>query len=262
MTTTIQAQAVDFIWRRWGSGEAARDLPPELKPRTRTEGYAIQAELDSLAGNTRAGWKIAATSESGQKHIAVDGPLAGRIYAQRLLAAGEKPSLAGNRMRVVEPEIALRMGRTLAPRAKPYGVDEVMAAVSDLHLSFEVPNSRFDPFTAVGGPTLIADDACAHQLLLGPAVTADWRRLDLANITVEAEVAGRFRREGTSANVLGDPRLAMTWIANELSALGIPLAAGEFVTTGTCMKPLEVEPGDRVGADYAGLGRLALEIAA
>ena len=33
------------------------------------------------AGNL-FGWKIAATSEAGQKHINVDGPMAGRILAR------------------------------------------------------------------------------------------------------------------------------------------------------------------------------------
>ena len=59
--------------------------------------------------------------------------------------------------------------------------------------------------------------------------------------------------------MLGAPRLALTWLVNELSTLGAGLAAGQFVTTGTCMVPLEIEPGDRVRAGYGVLGRISAE---
>ena len=62
------------------------------------------------------------------------------------------------------------------------------------------------------------------------------------------------RREGIGANVLGDPRIALTWLANELSALGVALEAGQVVTTGTCVAPLEIVAGDGVRADFGVLG--------
>ena len=58
--------------------------------------------------------------------------------------------------------------------------------------------------------------------------------------------------------VLGDPRLALTWLVNELSGLGIGLQAGQFVTTGTCMVPLELQEGDTVQADFGALGRIGM----
>jgi 2-keto-4-pentenoate hydratase len=58
--------------------------------------------------------------------------------------------------------------------------------------------------------------------------------------------------------VLGDPRVALTWLANELRALGIPLRAGEVVTTGTCITPVPVEPGDEVVGSWGSLGELRL----
>ena len=61
--------------------------------------------------------------------------------------------------------------------------------------------------------------------------------------------------------MLGDPRIALTWLANELSALGLTLGSGKTVTTGTCMVPLEIQPGDRVTADFGALGSIAIEIA-
>ena len=135
-----------------------------------------------------------------------------------------------------------------------------MARVGDLHLTIELPDSRFTDFCAVGAPSLIADDACAEVLIVGPRIDADWRALDLARYPVRAEVKGRYDREGSGANVLSDPRIALAWLVNEVTQMGITLRRGELVTTGTCMVPLEVEPGDVVSADFGALGRIGVRI--
>jgi len=61
---------------------------------------------------------------------------------------------------------------------------------------------------------------------------------------------------GRGANVLGDPRTALVWIANELSRHGPGLRAGDLVTTGTCVTPVPAAPGERHVADYGVLGTL------
>jgi 2-keto-4-pentenoate hydratase len=238
----------------WQAGTRIRELPEAIRPASRRDGYAVQATLQSLSGDTLQGWKIAATSAAGQAHIGVDGPLAGRLLARRVRPSGSLLPLARNHMRVAEPEFAFRMARDLLPRSQPYTQDEVLAAAGTLHPALEVPDSRFDDFARVGAAQLIADNACADSFVLGEAAPVDWRKLDLVAHSVRAEVRGRYARDGRGANVLGDPRAALTWLANELRELGLGLRSGQIVTTGTCMTPLELEAGDRVRADFGPLG--------
>jgi 2-keto-4-pentenoate hydratase len=253
-----EAQAAcDLLWQHWQQGTRLGGLPVELRPATLAEGYAIQACLERRSAAPLRGWKIAATSAAGQAHINVDGPIAGRLLAERVHAGGTPLSLGTNQMRVVEPEFAFRIARDLPPRAAEYGLGEVMAAVGDLHLALEVPDSRYEDFTAVGAPQLIADDACAHHVLLGPAATREWRALDLAGHRVVGRVSGHYEDSGSGANVLGDPRRALAWLANELSGIGATLKAGQVVITGTCMTPLPVRPGDEVTADFGLLGTIS-----
>ena len=54
----------------------------------------------------------------------------------------------------------------------------------------------------------------------------------------------------------------MTWLVNELSALGITVAKSHLVTTGTSMVPLEVVEGDDVMADFGALGQVQVFFAA
>lgn len=253
-----QEKAAALIWQHWQAGTLIDALPSELAPASRAHGYAIQACLERYSAEPRAGWKIAATSVGGQRHIGVDGPLAGRLLAEHLYGEGAVLSLGGNHMRVAEPEFAFRLGKALAPREAPWTVPEVLSAVQALHLAIELPDSRFADFARAGGPALIADNACAHDLVVGPPVAGAWAESDLAMHPVAIRAGDRPAHQGLGAAVLGDPRLALAWLVNEVTGLGITLRPDELVTTGVCTVPLPVRPGDRVEADFGNLGRVSV----
>jgi 2-keto-4-pentenoate hydratase len=247
-------QAARTLWTAWAENRRIAELPQDCRPANRLDGYRVQSEVARQSGQEVFGWKIAATSSAGQKHIGVDGPLAGRLLSKRVFTSGDTIPFTGNMMKVAEAEFAFRMARDLPPRKTPYSMQEVLDAVQTLHPAIEIPDSRYNDFARVGAAQLIADNACASYFVLGPAVSANWRTLDLAACPVTAIVNGRKLREGSGANVLGDPRIALTWIANELSAIDEPLRAGQVVTTGTCVVPADVAAGDRVIADFGALG--------
>jgi 2-keto-4-pentenoate hydratase len=270
MTATTDARlsrAADLLWACWHEGRRITELPDDVRPRTREEGYAIQAQLEARSVHPLFGWKIAATSSAGQAHINVDGPLAGRLLQEKVIdlsrhGSAEPPSLpfGANHMCVAEAEFAFRMGRDLPPRWDPYGVDEVMGTVASLHPAIEIPDSRYDDFTVVGAPQLIADNACGHLFVLGPAAPGDWRSVDLAAHRVLGTIAGGVAHEGRGASVLGDPRVALTWLVNELSGLGVILREGQVVTTGTCLTPLPIAPGARAVMDFGRFGVVSAAI--
>ena len=260
MTDEQLQAASDALWTCWQQGDRIAALPDALRPRTREDGYAIQACLERRSAFPLFGWKIAATSKAGQSHIAVDGPLAGRLLREHVFGDGRRLRFGNNLMRVAEAEFAFRMAVDLPPRATRYGVDEVMAAVATLHPSIEVPDSRYLDFTVAGDAQLVADNACAHDFVLGAPSPDSWRSIVLAAHRVVGSVVGRadltgppagsLEREGVGANVLGDPREALAWLVNELSQLKLTLRAGQVVTTGTCLVPLPIAPGDRVTCDF------------
>ncbi|MET3911977.1 2-keto-4-pentenoate hydratase [Bradyrhizobium sp. S3.3.6] len=250
------AAASQVLVQHWRDGSKLDALETRLRPQSRTDGYAVQAAL----GGRVFGWKIAATSEAGQKHINVAGPLAGRIMRDTVIADGGTASMKGNAMRVGEPEFCFRMGRDLAPRPVPYSIDQALAAVDTLHPAIEIPDSRFADFASVGEAQLIADNACAHLFVLGAATSANWRATDLVEERPQITLRGE-RYVGHGKNVLGDPRVALTWLANELRGLGITLRAGEVVTTGTCHPPLPIQAGDHFAVDFGVLGKVSVRFA-
>ncbi len=140
-----------------------------------------------------------------------------------------------------------------APFSAAYSRHEVMAAVADLHPAIEIPDSRYEDLPAAGMAQITADNGAAALLVMGPPAD-DWRALDLSRQSVTIRVNGAAVEEGSGANVLGDPANALVWLANELSARGIGLKAGQTVSTGSAANVVKVEPGDNVVADFGDLG--------
>jgi 2-keto-4-pentenoate hydratase len=251
------AAASRTLHDHWRAASKLGGLDAGLRPRDRTEAYAIQAEIEKYSKSALFGWKIAATSEAGQKHINVEGPMAGRILSETVIADGGAAPMAGNDMRVAEPEFAFRMATDLPPRPSPYTLREVLEATGTLHPAIEIPDSRFADFVSAGAAQIIADNACAHLFVLGAPTTSDWRALDLVEEKPVITLRGQ-RFIGHGKNVLGGPLIALTWLANELRQLGITLKAGEVVTTGTCHPPLPIQAGDVFEADFGAIGRVSV----
>ncbi len=254
MDPTQIHQAAQILWNAWQEGRQIESLPDACRPRTLEEGYTIQAALAAYAGQPVSGWKIAATSKAGQAHIGVDGPISGRLLAGKISESPATLSIGTNSMRVVELEFAFRLARDLPPRNRDYSVDEVMSGVASLHPAIEIPDSRFVDFSRIGAPQLIADNACAYLFVLGGATESNWWDIDLAAHPVSLNLNGTLVVEGSGANVLGDPRVALTWLANHLVARGEGLKAGQIVTTGTCVRPTEIASGDHVVGDFGLFG--------
>ena len=261
MSSPSHSSLVDQLLPAWLNGQHLQEVSAASPlPANRAQGYAAQKALFEATGDVAIGWKIAATSKAGQQHIGVSGPLAGRLLASRRLPAGAQISLANNLMRVMEPEFAFRIGSdVLARSAQPLSMAEVMAHVQDLHLAIEIPDSRYADFVHAGEAMLLADFACANLLVLGEPVAYPWRELDLSQHAVQVFRQGALAAEGSGANVLGDPRLGLTWLANELISHGMHLRQGDTVITGTCVVPVALNERDAMLADFGVLGTIEVQ---
>ena len=261
-------QAVAQLLPAWQTHARLDGLTSSNRPANRAEGYKIQSALFEATGESALGWKIAATSLAGQQHIGVSGPLAGRLSASRCLADNSELSLEKNYMSVIEAEFAFLMGRDVGPElahtqangagasGTPLTMSQVMDCVSGLHVAIEVPNSRYVDFVGAGEAQLIADFACACHVVLGPRAPEQWRETDLSQHAVSVRRGDEIVATGTGANVLGDPRIGLTWLANELLSQGLQLKAGEIVMTGTCVVPVPVVAGDAMTADFGVFGQV------
>jgi len=98
MTDQQIQSASELLWTLWHEGKRVPELPKTLLPATRAEAYAIQARLEERSAKELFGWKIAATSQAGQAHIGVDGPIAGRLLAEHVYPDGAELAMGANYM--------------------------------------------------------------------------------------------------------------------------------------------------------------------
>ena len=66
---------------------------------------------------------------------------------------------------------------------------------------------------------------------------------------------------GTGADVLGHPHNALAWLANHLAAEGKGLGAGQIVLTGSLVKTVWLNAGDKVVMELSGLGKVSAAFA-
>ncbi len=196
-----------------------------------------------------------------QARFGVDAPFSGRVFADFVGASPLNVPPGRVNFFAIEPEFDFVLGRPLVPRAAPYTHDEVRRAVASVHPAIEVPDSRYADWLSMTAADLIADNAIAGLLCLGPAAPGGLAR-DLAAQRVAVSVNGKTVTEGAGRNVLGDPWNVLVWLANHLSARGAALETGHVVTTGSTTDIVRCRPGDAVAADFGPLGRVEVRFGA
>ena len=244
----------------WRAGTKLAALEDWHRPNNRAEGYAIQAAIERYSTTHLFGWKIAATSEAGQKHINVPGPMAGRILAETVIPDGGTANMAGNEMRVAEPEFAFRMKSRFAGAIG--ALHDAAGAGCGRHAA---SGDRDSGFALCGFCRRRRSAAHCRQRLRASVRARPGNDGGLAFArSRRGKTCDHMRGQqfiGHGKNVLGDPRIALTWLANELRQLGATLKAGRVVTTGTCHPPLPIAAGDFFAADFGVLGKVSVGFA-
>ena len=78
-------------------------------------------------------------------------------------------------MLVAEVEFIFKIKHDLDFNKSIYSEQDALLIIESLYAGIELPDSRFLNFTKVGEANLIADNACANQVILGPKLSDDWK---------------------------------------------------------------------------------------
>jgi 2-oxo-3-hexenedioate decarboxylase/2-keto-4-pentenoate hydratase len=236
-------------------------LAEAIVPPSTAEGYRIQDavhELLSLDCGPQVGHKIGCTSAVMQRYLNIPHPCRGGVFARGVHESGAVLR-HGDFVRVgVECEIAVRLGRDLAPSQAPFTADAVASAIAAYLPAIEIVDDRYADWRSLGAPTLVADDFFAAGCVLGPPVPRS-QAPDLPTLIGRAVINGVEVGQGTGADVLGHPHHALAWLANHLAAGGKALRAGELVLTGSLVQTVWLGAGDKVVMDLSELGAVAVE---
>lgn len=232
-------------------------LPEACRPQTIDDGYRLQAELVGLTGAKIVGWKIGSTNKRAQELVGTTEPFSARLLAPNFYHHPVGLDANAFFMRALEAEFAFQLDIDLPPAVAPYSREKTLEAVDTLHPSIEISDSRYNDWSAVGAPSLIADNGNDGGFVLGNAAQ-DWRDSDLSTHAVSLIVNGEVVAQGSGANVLEDPILALQWFLNDRARRQDCLYAGQVITTGSCTNIVMAGPNDQVKADFGRFGVVEL----
>ena len=252
------AAAAEALIRARTDYQVLDEFPGGEFPADLDEGYAV---LDAIAAKMVVpigGWKAAFTNDAVMRKMQTTAPACGPLFQPYIRSGPAHLNLPAHSLRGIECEFAFRMGAALPPRGEPYTNEETAAAVATLHPAIEVVDTRVKNGMTHGARTLIAD-FCANAALVYGAGFDDWDEFDLASHEVTLHVDGEAAVTGIGREVMGDPRNALTWIANFLSNRGKGLKAGEWVTTGSTMGIYPAPAGSEVVTDFGTLGTVDIQ---
>ena len=204
---------------------------------------------EQLPADGRLGWKIGLNDPAVQARLGLSGSLVGTLTRRTWLRGREPLPLDAGAEPFVEPEIAVYLAADLPGGAS---AGEALAAIGGVGPALEVLDMR-----AVE-PDL---EAIVRRNFFHAAAV-----LPEAPVRGGASLAGigvRLTRNGEELrHVAALPDLAevVKLVADTLAAHGERLCAGDRILSGGMTPVVRIRPGDRVDAEFAGLGRLGVAL--
>jgi 2-oxo-hept-3-ene-1,7-dioate hydratase len=241
------------------AGESRGTVPlltarnPEM---TVDDAYAVQKlwrDRRLAAGHRLVGRKIGLTSKVMQAATGITEPDYGVIFDDMVYDNGAViPHDAFSNVRI-EVELAFVLGEELS--GGEVTIFDVLDATDYVVPALEILSSRIE----LQGRTIvdtISDNAAMGGMVLGGTPT----RPDAVDLRWVSALLYRnhvIEESGVAAAVLNHPATGVAWLAGKLAAHGDMLGAGEIVLAGSFTRPMWVERGDTVLADYGPMGTIA-----
>jgi 2-keto-4-pentenoate hydratase len=213
----------------------------------------IRRRLD--AGARVVGHKVGLSSKAMQQMMGVDEPDYGHLLAE-MEVYEDVPVEAGRYLFPrVEVEVGFVLGADL-PGAECTEAD-VLAATVAFAPAIELIDSRIKDWN-IGLADTISDNASSAGFVLGTERVAP-ADIDIKAIDAVLTRNGEVVAEGRSDAVLGDPVIAVAWLARKVASFGVRLKAGDIVLPGSCTRAIDARPGEEFHAEFAGLGSVRLQ---
>ncbi|MEM9840390.1 MAG: fumarylacetoacetate hydrolase family protein [Pseudomonadota bacterium] len=217
--------------------------------------YAVQTANTAFwtqAGRKVSGRKIGLTSKAVQHQLGVDEPDFGVLFADMERDESEEIAVADLQQPKIEAEIAFVLGDDL--KIERPSLLDVIAVIDYALPAFEVVSSRIKDWDIKIVDT-VADNASAGVYVLGgaPRLITD---LDLHGCRMALKKGEETVSEGVGRACLGNPLIAVRWLARVLVERGSPLRAGDVILSGALGPMVPVQEGDVMTAEIEGLGEV------
>jgi 2-keto-4-pentenoate hydratase len=222
------------------------------------DAYEIQLHNIRLrcadGGPAVVGHKVGLSSLVMQEMMGVDEPDYGHLLADMRIEDGASVPADRYCFPRVEAEVGFLLGADLPGTGCTE--QDVLDATAAFVPSIELIDSRISDWR-IGLPDTVADNASSAGFVLGADRVAP-ADVDQTDIDAVLSRNGEVVAEGRSDAVLGNPVVAVAWLARTVAGFGVRLRAGHVVLPGSCTRAIDASAGDTFRADFTGLGTVSL----
>jgi len=220
------------------------------------DAYAVQLiniERATALGYRVSGKKIGLTSPAMQRQLGVGEPDYGHLFT-----AMECPGGIVNTDALIQPKIEAELAFCLKKDLRggsitPADVDD---ATEYIAAAFEIVDSRVADWRIKLQDT-VADNASSGRYVLGQ-IKIPPKTIDLSCVAMmlykNEDKGEALMGDGLGSAVMGDPRIAVAWLANKLWDYGVALNAGEVILSGAFSAAPPAKKGDTFRAVFTDFG--------
>ncbi|WP_288527812.1 2-keto-4-pentenoate hydratase [uncultured Secundilactobacillus sp.] len=223
--------------------------------------YEVQRELTAKKNEHVGGYKVSLTSKQTQDMFDSDSPLYGAQVASHFV---QSPANLHLNTQLMAPLAEVEMLFTAKERLSSRDSLTDLFHKTKVAAAVEVPDSRFsDWFPSLSKYMVMADAAVGGYVVYGTEMDTDqlFENVDdLANVHCELFHDGQKLKDGASSEVLGNPLNSLKWLVDKLEAQGMPLLAGQRVSSGTFLLPETLTNGNWKATFDKGLGAVFVNV--
>ncbi|MEV6224871.1 2-keto-4-pentenoate hydratase [Nocardia fluminea] len=253
----VRTQLADELARAEADRLAVAPLVDRFPDIDVVDAYEIQLlniQRRLRTGARIIGHKVGLSSKAMQQMMGVDEPDYGHLLADMEVFEDVPVDTSKFLLPRVEVEVGFVLGADLP--GEDCTEADVLAATVAYAPSIELIDSRINDWK-IGLTDTIADNASSAGWVLGKERVAPGD-IDIKGIDAVLTRNGEVIAEGRSDAVLGDPVIAVAWLARKVASFGVRLKAGDIVLPGSCTRAIDARPGDDFHAEFSGLGSVRL----
>ena len=253
MDSNIIQTLGDSLYQALRSNSVIDPITNQYPDMTIEDAYAVQKRMIDRRvqdGEVIVGKKIGVTSRAVMNMLGVYQPDFGYMMDRMIVNEGESIAMSTLIQPKAEGEIAFLLKKDLMGPGLSNA--DILAATECVIPCFEIVDSRIRDWKIKIQDT-VADNASCGVFVLGDSAVSP-RKVDLSTCGMVLEKNGEIIATGSGAAAMGSPVNAVTWLANTLGRLGVPLKAGEVVLSGALAAMFPCAAGDNFRVSIGGIG--------
>lgn len=231
---------------------------PGEPPSDLAAAYAIQDAAIGMWPDAVAGWKVGLVQPQFRERFGAE-RITGPVFKKQVLRTGGAFAMISGGFGAVEAEFVIAVAAEPPAAKRTWTIDEAREMAGVMYVGVEFAGSPFARINDFGPAVTVSDFGNNAGLAIGQEIPG-WKSRMLNELTAHMRIDGEVAGNGSAADVPGGPLAAFAFILGHCAARGVPLKAGDLISTGAVTGVHLVRPNQSAEADFGPFGKVSCRI--